>query len=680
MKKALLLLLIALSPKLQAKEGMWIPMLLNQNIEEMQAMGLQLTAEDIYSINNSSLKDAIVSFGGFCTGELISSQGLVLTNHHCGFGQIQQHSSVEHDYLKNGFWANNKGEELTNPGLFVEFLVYMEEVTAAVVAGGENRDSTIKAIIAQKESEDGSLKYKIRGFFYDNQYYLLASKQYHDVRLVGAPPSSIGKFGADTDNWVWPRHTGDFSLFRVYADGQNNPAQISPDNVPFKPAQHLKINIGPKNQGDFTFVFGYPGRTEEYLPAVGVDQMINVRNPEKIAVRTELLGIYDKHMRADDATRIQYASKYARVANGWKKWIGQVEGIAFSRGVQRKKDNEAAFLKATSKKKYAHYAGIIPAFDSLYAALEPHALKRDMFIETMYYGMEWMALLSRLERMPNDEARSAAAKAFMKDFSPVVSEEATAAMLVTATKYLPESKDWYADYESAAAFSAAMHKSFVAGMESLVAGDSAAYTALKATEAGKFSEVAWTFFRKELNPAYGELQNKIAANQKAYMAALMDVYNKKQFYPDANGTLRITYGQIDGLNPRDAVTYHTHTYLEGVMAKYKPGDYEFDVPEQLINLYNEKDYGPYAENGKLPVCFIASNHTTGGNSGSPALNARGELIGLNFDRIWEGTMSDVNFDERLCRNIMVDSRYVLFIIEKFAGQKWLIDEMDIVTE
>ena len=666
MKKIVTVLTIIYSITIaQAKEGIWIPMLLNNNIAEMQAMGCELSAEDIYSVNHSSLKDAIVSFGGFCTGEFISSSGLVLTNHHCGYRQIQKQSSLEHNYLKEGFWANNTSEELMNPGLFVKQLVYMEDVTNAVL-GAEDEEAAISAMIEAKTSENPDFDYEVVPFFYGNQFFLLATKKYNDVRLVGAPPSSIGKFGADTDNWVFPRHTGDFSLFRVYDD----------NGLPFTPAQHLKVNIGSRTPGEFTMVLGYPGTTQEYLPAVAMDQLVNEVNAYKVEVRSVLLGIMDREMRKNEQAKIQYASKYASTANGWKKWIGQIEGIEFSDGIDRKRKLEADFTAriAADPSLWMAYSSVLNDLNIAYTKRGPSAQMRTAFIETIYYGMPWFNFMNSAMRIEESDVLKAAVLSFQEGFNRTISEEATTKMLELALEDLSELTT---DIQgSAGEFSKAVHDELDALF--LSASSEQEFSLDEQSVSSDFVSAVFGVYRSVIAPAYNEHNTQISSLQATYMKALIAAFPERQFYPDANSTLRVTYGKLEGVEPRDAVSYGTTTYLEGVMAKYQPGDYEFDVPAKLIELYEAKDYGPYAENGKVPVCNIASNHTTGGNSGSPVLNGRGELIGLNFDRIWEGTMSDVNFDARICRNIMVDSRYVLFIIDKFAGQKWLIDEMSLV--
>ncbi len=664
MKKFLSLLLIISSFQITlAKEGMWIPMLLNNNIAEMQSMGCELTAEDIYSVNNSSLKDAIVSFGGFCTGEFISAKGLVLTNHHCGYGQIQKQSSLENNYLKDGFWANSMSEELKNPGLYVEQLVFMEEVTNSLVNAGDQYKAIEAQIIESKQAENSALSYKVVPFFNNNQFFLLATIKYNDVRLVGAPPSSIGKFGADTDNWVFPRHTGDFSLFRVY--DENGSA--------FKPAEHLKVNIAPRTPGEFTMIFGYPGRTQEYLTAVEMNQLVNVENVRRVEIRSVLLAIMDAEMRASAEVQLKYASKYARIANGWKKWIGQIEGVQFSKGLDRKRRLEAEFTARIAEDAilWDKYNSLLNDIVVNKTQLAEAQVQRNEFIETIYYGMEWFSLMSKLKRAKSDLAIDVALVEFNQNYSRTVSEKTTTAMLAMALETFP---NLIGDHDQES-FVRLVHNEIDTLVAMAQKGKKIELDQI-ATTALEFHGAAFQSFNN-VSPDNALMQKATELSSK-YMLALMEVFPERNFYPDANSTLRVTYGKLEGVHPRDAVSYGTTTYLEGAMAKYRPGDYEFDMPAKLIELYNSKDYGNYAENGKLPVCNIASNHTTGGNSGSPVLNGRGELIGLNFDRIWEGTMSDVNFDANICRNIMVDSRYVMFIIDKFAGQQWLIDEMELV--
>jgi hypothetical protein len=717
MKRIFILFTIALfTLPATAKEGMWIPLLLSANEAEMQAMGLELTAEDIYSINNGSLKDAIVHFGGFCTGEIISDQGLVLTNHHCGYGAIQSHSSVENDYLKNGFWAMNRAEELQNPDLYVEFLKYMEEVTNDVLMGtyegmdeterNEKINANIRALInAKKEASD--LLFQIKPFFAGNRYFLLASQRYYDVRLVGAPPSSIGKYGADTDNWMWPRHTGDFSIFRIYADANNNPAKPDADNVPYTPLRHLTISLKPKKEGDFTMVFGYPGTTQEYIPAVAVEHTVKESNVLKIRIRDTKLQLLDKRMRQSDDMRIKYASKYASTSNAWKKWIGQNIGIRETKAISKKRKYEADFMYRLSQndvlwEKYNH---VLPELNYLHRQLSDVALARDYFVEIGYYGIELMRYVQRyralnrllgsddtttVERTANTLANSI--DGFYKDFVAEADEEIMAALMEIYmeqdAEYLAQGFTMNAQLEQGdySGFTDSIYTNSIftqdtstAYLKRMLKEEPYAFmNKLKEDPAFTVMSDFFTGYLDIVRPAYNQLNYEIELLQRQYMQAQIAVFPDRNFYPDANSTLRLTYGLVEGYEPRDAVEYEYQTYLSGVIDKYVPGDYEFDLNPKLINLYTTKDYGRYGEDGKMPVCFIASNHTSGGNSGSPALNGKGELIGLNFDRVWEGTMSDLYFDRSRCRNIMVDIRYVLFVVDKYAGAGYLVDEMTVV--
>ena len=684
-----------------AKEGMWLPMFLQQlNETEMQAMGLELTAEDIYSINNGSLKDAIVHFGGGCTAEVISGEGLLLTNHHCGYGQIQSHSSVENDYLSNGFWAKDRSEELTNEGLTATFIKYMKEVTADVLLNETDgmteaeRREMIKSLgdsLISLEIEGTHYEAMIKPFFKGNRYFMFVTETYTDVRLVGAPPSSIGKFGSDTDNWMWPRHTGDFSIFRIYADKDNNPAEYSEDNIPYTPNKHLNISTQGVKPGDFTMVYGFPGRTDEYLPAVAVKQITQVLNPAKISIRKTALEIMDKEMRASDEVRIKYASKYASVANYYKKWIGENTGIQKTQGLKRKREFEQAFMDAVnSDEKYADYAGLLAVYDSLYGELEDIAMARDYFIEIAYRGVAIVNFANKVSKFVETgdakdlERFKKSINGHFKNYDAHTDELLFDALF---KKYELEQADseYLPAYFNGKTYSAkeVFSKSYFASQEKLEdllnSSTKKVQKKLSKDPAFKVASALYGHYRNVIYGKYWALEDELDAVDREYLKAMMEVLpDYRNYYPDANSTLRLTYGQVQGVSPLDAVSYGHITYLEGMMEKYVPGDYEFDLPEKLIELYDSKDFGPYADdNGKLPVCFIATNHTTGGNSGSPALNAKGELVGLNFDRAWEGTMSDINYDASRCRNIMVDARYVLFIIDKFAGAGYLLDEMTI---
>ncbi len=687
--------------------GMWIPSLLEGvNEQEMQQLGSKMTAKDIYDVNNSSLKDAIVHFNGGCTSEIISPNGLLLTNHHCGYGAIQSHSSIENDYLKDGFWAKNYEEELSNPNMTVTFIKRIDDVTSDVFMGvtdamdeaskmkfiNQNIEKVTKA--AQKEDWQ---KANVKSFYNGNQYILFITEVYNDVRLVGAPPSLIGKYGADTDNWMWPRHTGDFSMFRIYADASNRPAEYSIDNVPYKPNHYLPVSLDGVEEGDFTLVFGFPGSTNEYLPAVGIAQIVNVLNPAKIEIRDNALKIVDSYMRKDADIKIKYASKYASTANYWKKWIGENQGIEKSNAIAQKRELEQEFSKIVNEKDLVGYQTLLLDFETLYKEIESVSLARDYWMEVAYRNVELLSVTFRAYQIEQAflkggeqsfvGARESVLERFegmFKNYSaevdkPVFKKLVSLYAEKAPKEYLPLNmlnvdftaltNDIYANSKLTT----------IEGTKELLSGSAEeVIKKLNEDKAYVFGKELHTIFYTKMEPKFQELNLQLTAVQKQYMKGLMEVFPSKRFFPDANSTLRVTYGQVRGYEPRDGVYYETTTYLDGVMEKYIPGDYEFDVPQKLIDLYKKKDYGQYAENGKMPVNFIGTNHTTGGNSGSPAIDAHGNLIGLNFDRVWEGTMSDMNYDPAICRNIMVDIRYVLFIIDKYAGAQNLINEMTLV--
>ena len=687
--------------------GMWIPSLLEGvNEQEMQLLGSKMTAEEIYSVNKSSLKDAIVHFNGGCTSEVISPNGLLLTNHHCGYGVIQSHSTVDNDYLKDGFWAKSYAEELPNENFSVTFIKRIDDVTSAVFEGitDEMDEAAKMKLINQNilkvrkvaEKEDWQ-DVNVRAFYKRNQYLLFVTEEFKDVRLVGAPPTSIGKFGSDTDNWMWPRHTGDFSMFRIYANTNNRPAEYSKDNVPYKPAHHLPISLDGVEEDDFTLVFGFPGRTNEYLPAVAVDQIVNVLNPAKIEVRENALKIVDGFMRNDQEIKIKYASKYASIANYWKKWIGENQGIEKSNAIQKKRDLEAEFSKIITEKELAGYSTLLSDFERLYKEVEKVSLARDYWSEVAYRNVELLGITFRAYQLEQAFLRGGE-QAFermrtsginrlegtYKNYSAKVDQPVFAKLMSiyaakVPTEYLPAIMNGV-DYTALAneIYTTSKLISFEGAKELFSGSAEEVIKKLNEDPAYIFGKKIHAIYYNKIGPKFQQINLEIAAVQKEYMKALTEVFPEKRFFPDANSTLRVTYGQVKGYAPRDGMRYGNTTYLKGVMEKYVPGDYEFDVPEKLIELYNSKDFGQYADNGKMPVCFIGTNHTTGGNSGSPAIDAHGNLIGLNFDRVWEGTMSDYNYDADICRNIMVDIRYVLFIVDKYAGAQNLIDEMTLV--
>lgn len=718
MKAILLVFTLFLAPAMFcfAGEGMWLPLFLKQlNEAEMKSMGMKISAEDIYSVNKGSLKDAIVHFGGGCTAEIISSEGLLLTNHHCGYGQIQRHSSVEKNYIDDGFWAKTRGEELSNPGLTITLISRIEDVTNAVLQGvTDNMDPIAKkALIEQNlvKAKGGATIQSfedafIRSFFHGNQYFMFVTVTYKDIRLVGTPPSSIGKFGADTDNWEWPRHTGDFALFRIYAGPDNLPADYSPDNVPYKPKHFLPISLDGVQEGDFTMVFGFPGRTDQYLPASAVRQTVEVLNPLKINIREQVLKIMDAAMRADVAIKVKYASKQASIANAWKKWIGESQGIRAVGALAKKEAYESSFTKKVQSNKEwkSKYGNVLNDLNAAYAEIEEYAAARDFMAEILGRNSDLIriaGLISNWDRILQSQGADAAARrmkadqltieGIYKNMDIAVDKDIfSVLMALTAEKMNRQFVDphLYTELNKFAQNSAQMASVYYT---SSVLADSIRFMAVMNTDPASalktLSEDPVFVMYQKLNKTYQETvttnlsatQNKINDLMTVYMRAQMEVFPDKKFWPDANSTMRVTYGKVAGYQARDAVRYYPKTYLSGVLEKYVPGDYEFEVPEWLISLSRNKDFGEYAdETGDVPVCFLGSNHTTGGNSGSPAIDAYGNLVGLNFDRVWEGTMSDLNYDEKICRNIMVDARYILFIIDKFAGAKHLVDEMKLV--
>ena len=691
-----------------AGEGMWIPMLLQYNEKEMQEMGMRITADDIYSINHSSLKDAIVLFGGGCTGEIVSDYGLLLTNHHCGYDWIQKHSSVEHDYLTDGFWAMDRSQELPCPGLTVTILREIRDVTDQVLyhvteeMTEEKRQATIdqaiKDIIAEVEKTT-NYKVSIKPFFLGNEYYLLLNEVFRDVRLVGCPPSNIGKFGGDTDNWVWPRHTGDFSVFRVYADKDGHPANYSADNVPYKPAQHLQISLKGADEGDFAFVFGYPARTSEYLPAVAVDQEANVIDPIAVDLRGKILDVYNTYQEKDRKVRIQYASKHAGLGNGWKKWMGVTEGINHFHGVEKKRFYEESFQEwcLASRQRYL-YINLLKDFEQKYKELEPYRVaytylsNAGLNIEIVAFAGKFNKLSEVTSDTPQEEVDKMlaslrkASETFFKDYYQPIDEEVARTMLAEYLNnqpadfrpgFLNDIKD-VDDYVKTL-FSKSMFvdeekvNNFIDNFKPIKAKKLQKDPALIAYQS------LINFYSEEVNPKMSAINNDLARLQRLYMKGQMLMEPEKRFSPDANFTLRVTYGKVEGFKPQDGKNFRHFTTLEGIMEKENSDIYDYVVEPKLKELYNNKDYGRYADkDGTMHVAFTASVHTTGGNSGSPILNADGQLLGLNFDRCWEGTMSDLVYDPDICRNISVDIRYVLFIIDKFAGAKNLIAEMDIV--
>ncbi|NMH27469.1 S46 family peptidase [Flavobacterium silvaticum] len=702
-----LLLLLVSGTCFSQQGGMWIPSLLDgMNAKEMKSLGMKMSVSDIYDVNKSSLKDAVPQFNGGCTSEVISPKGLVLTNHHCGFDAIQNHSSVEHDYLQDGFWAYKMEDELPNPDMVVTFIVRIEDVTAKVLEGTPSLaeadrqkkiQENITALSASLPKESWQ-ENKIRTFYEGNQYMLFVTETFKDIRLVGAPPSSIGKFGSDTDNWVWPRHTGDFSLFRIYADKNNKPAAYSKDNVPYVPKHFLPISLDGISEDDFTLVFGYPGRTTEYLPSFAVAQIVNELNPAKIEIREAALKVEDGFMRKDQAIKIQYASKYASIANYWKKWIGETQGLKKTNAIGLKQQEEKEFAQKVNKAgKQAEYGNVLSQFEIKYNEIAPYALSRDIFMEVALRNQELLTVgfkmyqLEQILQAKGEQAFNARKQNlsdglgdFYKDYNKQVDEKVFEQLIgiyskKTPQQFVPESlKNIDATNLTQKVYSGTKLTSWN-GVKELLDGDSKTVLAKLNADPGYqvIKAMADTYYDK-ISSKYEEINLSISGLQRDYMKAQLELNKDGRIFPDANSTLRVTYGKVKGYQPKDAVYYEPVTYLDGVMEKYIPGDYEFDVPQKLIDLYNKKEYGPYGVKGKMPVCFIGTNHTTGGNSGSPAIDAKGNLIGLNFDRVWEGTMSDIHYDPSICRNIMMDARYLLFIIDKFANAQNLMNELKLV--
>ena len=685
-----------------ADEGMWLPSLISQRIADMQAKGFHLSAEDIYNVNEASLKDAVVLFGRGCTGELVSPEGLLLTNHHCGYSQIQKHSSVEHDYLRDGFWAMSRNEELPNEGLTVKFLERMEDVTDIILKGYEPKMSeqerkdivkeNSKALIEEVTKGGKGLKAIVEALYYGNQYFLFVYREYSDVRLVGAPPSSVGKFGGDTDNWMWPRHTGDFSIFRIYADKDNNPAEYSEDNVPYKPKKYFNISAKGVKEGDFTFIYGFPGKTQEYIHSEAVRYIEKIGDPHKIALRTIRLDIMNRHQSQSQKVRIQYSSKHAGVANAWKKWQGEAKGLTKNKTVAVKQAYEKAFDKWAAN---GEFDGVVGRLDSLYKELEPYAFAYDYYNETVR-TIEVSNFAISIERLFDEdgsfdsEKAQQLAKTFFKDYYMPIDKECFVAMMTEFDRNVPETfkpeyfKKQMRKFKGAEKWADHIFSKTLFTDADKVAGLTAKdMKKVEKDPAVEFYNEFVEWYVADLNPHTKRLNTEIELAYRDYMRGQL-VYSRtqrvaKDFYPDANLTLRVAYGHVKGYSPADAIYYTPSSTIKGIMEKDNPEIFDYNIPQRLRDLYAAKDYGPWTDaNGEVPVCFIATNHTTGGNSGSPVINADGELIGLNFDRVWEGTMSDIIYDPEICRNITLDIRYVLFTIDKLAGAGHLIEEMTII--
>lgn len=698
----------------RADGGMWIPLYLSQNEAEMQQLGFHLTADDIYSINHNSMKDAIVLFGSGCTAELISSKGLLLTNHHCGYSFVQSHSTMEHNYLRDGFWAKSMTEEIPMEGLTVTFLVYMEDVTEQVLAGvtdqtkEADRQATVKENIAKvtKKATDGTgYNAIIKPFYYGNQYFMFVTETYNDIRLVGVPPESIGKFGGDSDNWMWPRHTGDFSLYRIYTDKDGKPAEYSKDNIPMKPKQYFPVSIKGVQENDFTLVFGYPGTTKQFLISDGVNAVANIQNPIAIQARTIRLDAMKKQMDLDPRIRLMYSAKANGISNGWKKWQGESKGIRECDVIGKKQAQEKEFqqwVNADPQRK-SQYGTLLQDMKKVYESYNNN-MQVVTYINEYLFGVELMdevvySYWSKLygEKDITDATRTKmidADKSFRAEYFDVIDKECFVELMTyyfthekkenipaSLLKYVQDEKTvrtmmtalWDNSAKKAPYFQdAAKYQDFIS---------KATPKQIEKTASNEMMALYLAFFDKYKAAvvAYRVETAELDQYYRTYVKALMEKDKDKTFYPDANLTMRVTYGQVKGFQPADGTDYIYYTTLDGIMEKENPDVYDYQVHPKLKELWEKKDYGRYAnEKGQLPVAFIASNHTTGGNSGSPVINGYGQLIGTNFDRVWEGTMSDIWYDVDRCRNISLDARYFLFIVDKFAGAKNIVDEIDVI--
>ena len=660
-----------------ADEGMWLPNHIKERIKDMRKMGFKLKADDIYSADNPSLKDAVVQFGGGCTGEFVSEQGLLLTNHHCGYSSIQKLSSVEHDYLTNGYWAQSMAEELPVPGLTVSLLVDMEDVTERLAAGEKRED-----IIAEATKGEG-YRASIESLYYGNQFVMYVYQTYRDVRLVGAPPSSIGKFGGDTDNWIWPRHTGDFSIFRVYAGSDNQPADYSKENVPYRPKRHFKISTEGVQEGDFTMIYGFPGNTQEYVISDAVEYVANVSNPMKIALRTQRLETISEAQSKDVAVRIAYAAKHANIANSWKKWQGESLGLERLGTIEKKQRYEARFAAWAAGK--PQYAALLDSMRAAYANNTKGYFVRELFNESVgaieAYGI---ARKLRTATSATAEEQLAYRRKLLKDYNKEIDRTIARRMLTEFMARMPKENipqvltDEINSRGGIQEYIDSLYNNTKILGEATLSNDELLADPMLAFE-GIFDEIV----KQNIAYAYRNISNVPAIEKwyTTYMQALREWDKERAFYPDANFTLRVAYGTICGYENADG-EYHTHlSTLDGVIAKENSEIYDYDIPQALRDIYRNKDYGRWSieKNGRptVPVCFLASNHTSGGNSGSPVINGKGELVGINFDRTWRSTMSDIEFDPSICRNISVDIRYVLFVVDRLGHAQYLLDELKV---
>lgn len=692
-----------------AEEGMLIPSVIQAFESDMKAMGMKLSAADIYNVNSSSLKDAVLHFGGGCTAELVSDKGLLLTNHHCGYSQIQSHSSLKNDYLKYGFWAKNLSEELANPGLFAARMVRIDDVTQTVLFGidpswtAEQKMAKMKVNIATlvEDAEKGTnYKAEIKAFNYGNDYYMIVKEIFNDVRLVGTPPNSIGKFGGDTDNWVWPRHTGDFSVFRVYAGKDNKPADYNSENIPYTPLHYLPISMMPRKTGDFTMVYGFPGTTEQHLVSSQIKYIIEKERPARISMREKSLSVIDEGMRSSDQIRIQYSAKQARIANAYKKWIGQIGGLIELNSISIKEKYENEYqMTAESKPEWQKlYGTVVNDMKNVAKKGLDYDFAYAMVVEYVFTGPEMFQLARNYsDLIDNFSEYEASGKlkekistleksldGFFKNYDENVDRKMFELLTTEYVKQmggdnLPEIlKTTSASLLTKSIYGKSILVSLEKSKNSLKNLNKRGLKKLERDPGIKLFREIYADFRKDIIPGVRKFNTDMEELLKTYVKGKKEMFPDEKYWADANGTLRITYGKLEGSTPTDGMSYTEHTTTDGIIQKHRTGNPDFELLPELLDLYKKRDFGQYAQDGDLWVCFSGSNHTTGGNSGSPVIDGEGRLMGLNFDRSWESTMSDYMFDASRCRNIVVDIRYVLWVMDKYANATHLVNEMKLV--